>query len=91
MNFQKVLRPIFIWRGTCREFIARLAASRPKKLTPLAKKLVKLDFAVVSMVFSDVCHLLASFLDCSRSPCRSLGLVPHIPKVEIVNHYIQQF
>ena len=28
-TFKKVLRPIFIWRGTCREFVARLAASRP--------------------------------------------------------------
>ena len=31
-TFKKVLRPIFIWRGTCREFFARLAASRRKKL-----------------------------------------------------------
>ena len=29
---QKVLCPIFIWRGTSRDFIARLAASRTKKV-----------------------------------------------------------
>ena len=34
-TFKKVLRPIFIWRGTCREFFARLAASRRKKLGPV--------------------------------------------------------
>ena len=28
--------------------------------------------AVVSMVFQELCHLLAIFLDCSSSPCRSL-------------------
>ena len=39
-TFKTVLRPIFIWRGTSRDFIARLTASRPKKLVPLAKKLV---------------------------------------------------
>ena len=71
-TFKTVLRPIFIWRGTSRDFIARLTASRPKKLVPLAKKLVKLDSAVVSMVFQELCHLLAIFLDCSSSPCRSL-------------------
>ena len=43
-----------------------------KKLAPLAKKLVKLDSAVVSMVFQELCHLLAILLDCSSSPCRSL-------------------
>ena len=71
-TFKTVLRPIFIWRGTSRDFVARLTASRPKKLAPLAKKLVKLDSAVVSMVFQELCHLLAIFLDCSSSPCRSL-------------------
>ena len=45
-TFKTVLRPIFIWCGT-----SRLTASRPKKLAPLAKKLVKLDFAMVPMVF----------------------------------------
>ena len=43
-----------------------------KKACPLAKKLVKLDSAVVSMVFQELCHLLAIFLDCSSSPSRSL-------------------
>ena len=71
-TFKTVLRPIFIWRGTSRDFVARLTASRPKKLAPLAKKLVKLDSAVVSMVFQELCHLVAIFLDCSSScPCRS--------------------
>ena len=63
-TFKTVLRPIF--------FVARLTASRPKKLVPLAKKPVKLDSAVVSMVFQELCHLLAILLDCSGSPCRSL-------------------
>ena len=71
-TFKTVLRPIFIWRGTSRDFIARLTASRPKKLVPLAKKLVKLDSAVVSVVFQVLCHLLAIFLDCSISPSLSL-------------------
>ena len=63
-TFKTVLRPTF--------FVARLTASRPKKLVPLAKKLVKLDSAVVSMVFQELCHLVAIFLDCSSScPCRS--------------------
>ena len=35
--------------GTSRDFVSRLAASRPKKLAPLANELVKLDSAVVSM------------------------------------------
>ena len=60
-NFKKVLRPIFIWRGTSREFVACLAASRPKKLAPLAKKLVKLDFAVVSMGFSEALSSFSHF------------------------------
>ena len=55
-----------------REFVSRLAASRPKKLAPLANELVKLDYAVFQWVFQELCHLLAIFLDCSRSPCRSL-------------------
>ena len=74
-TFKTVLRPILIWRGTSRDFDARLTASRPKKLAPFAKKLVKLDSAVVSMVFQELCHLLAIFLDCkscNSSPCRSL-------------------
>ena len=51
---KKVLRPIFFMaRDLSREFVTRLASSRPKKLTPLAKKLVKLDFTVVSMGFSE--------------------------------------
>ena len=50
-TFKKVLRPIFIWRGTCREFVARLAASQPKKLAPLAKKLVKFDFDFPGIFF----------------------------------------
>ena len=41
-TFKIVLRPIFIWRGTSRDFFPRLAASRPKKLAPLANDLVKL-------------------------------------------------
>ena len=44
-TFKKVLRPIFLGRGTSREFVARLAAWRPEKQALLAKKLVKLDFA----------------------------------------------
>ena len=47
-------------------------SSRPKKLASLAKKIVKLDSAAVSMVFQELCHLLAIFLDCSSSPYRSL-------------------
>ena len=60
-TLKKVLRPIFIWRGTCREFFARLATSRPKKLVPLPKKLVKLDFAVVSTGFSEALSSLSHF------------------------------
>ena len=56
-----VLRPTFIWRGNSRDFVSRfscrLAASRPKKLTPLANTLVKLDSAVVSMGFSGALSL----------------------------------
>ena len=62
----------FLYGRTSRDFVARLTASRPKKLAPLAKKLVKLDTAVVSMVFQELCNLLAIFLDCRSSPCRSL-------------------
>ena len=43
-----------------------------KRLAPLAKKLVKLDSAVVSMGFSGALSSFSHFLDCSRSPCRSL-------------------
>ena len=71
-TFKTVLRPIFIWRGTSRDFVAHLTASQPKKLAPLAKKLVKLVFSVVSMVLQELFHLLAIFHDCSSSPCRSL-------------------
>ena len=71
-QLKKVLRPIFIWRGTCGEFVTRLAVSQPKKPAPLAKKFVKLDFAVVSMGFSDALSSFSHFLDCNRSPCRSL-------------------
>ena len=54
IDCQKVLRPIFIWRGTSdRDFVTRLAALRPKKLAPLAKKLLKLDSLLVSMGFSE--------------------------------------
>ena len=76
----------FLSGGTSRDFVARLTASRPKKLAPLAKKLVKLHSTVVSMVLQELWHLLAMvsmvlqklwhllaiFLDCSSSPCRSL-------------------
>ena len=65
-------RPIFIWCGTSRDFIACLTASRPKKLVPLVKKLIKRDSAVVLMLFQELCHLLAIFLDCSSSPSLSL-------------------
>ena len=41
-TFKKVLRPVFIWRGTSPDFVTHLTASRPKKLAPLAKKLVRL-------------------------------------------------
>ena len=51
-TLKTVLRPIFIWRGTTRDFVSRLAASLPKKLAPIANELVKLDSAVVSMGFS---------------------------------------
>ena len=61
-----------VLRRTSRDFVARLTASQPKKVAPLAKKLVKLDSAVVSTFFQELCHLLVIFLDCSSSPCRSL-------------------
>ena len=51
-TFKKVLRPIFIWRGTGREFVACLSISWQ-----------------FQWVFQKLCHLLAIFLDCSRSPC----------------------
>ena len=60
-TFKTVLRPIFIWRGTSRDFVSRLAASRPKKLAPLANELVKLDSAVVSIGFSGALSLSANF------------------------------
>ena len=60
-TFKTVLRPIFIWRGTSRDFVAHLTASQPKKLAPLAKKLVKLVFMVVSMVLQELCHIFQPF------------------------------
>ena len=33
-TFKTVLRPLFIWRGTSRDFVARLTALRPKKACP---------------------------------------------------------
>ena len=48
-NFKTVLRSIFVWRRTSRDFASRLAA---KKLAPLANELVKLDSALFSMGFS---------------------------------------
>ena len=48
-NFKAVLRSIFVWRGTSRDFASRLAA---KKLAPLANELVEHDSAVVSIGFS---------------------------------------
>ena len=60
-TFKKVLGPIFFMAGTCCEFVARLAASRPKKLAPLAKKLIKLVFAVVSMGFSEALSSFSHF------------------------------
>ena len=48
-------------RRTSRDFDARLDGSRPKKLAPLAKKLVKLKSAVVSVGFSEA--LSSFFLD----------------------------
>ena len=70
--FKTVLSPIIIWRWTSRDFVTHLTASGPKRLAPLAKKLVKLDSEVVSTLFQELCHLLAIFLDCSSSPGRSL-------------------
>ena len=61
-TFKKVLCPIFIWCGTCRECVARLATLWPKKLALLAKKLMKLDFAVVSMGFSEAVIFKPFFL-----------------------------
>ena len=51
-TFKTVVRPIFIWRGTSRDFSSPLAGLRPKKLALLAYELVKLDSGVVSMGFS---------------------------------------
>ena len=59
--FKTALRPIFIWRGTSRFFVSRLAASRPKKLFPLVNELVKLDSAVVSMGFSGALSSFSHF------------------------------
>ena len=59
---KRVLCPIFIWGGTSdRDFVARLSALRPKKLAPLAKKLVKLDSAVVSVGFSEALSSFSHF------------------------------
>ena len=60
-TFKKVLCPTFLWCATCREFVTRLAARRPKKLATLTKKLVKLDFAVVSMGFSEALSSFSHF------------------------------
>ena len=51
IDFQNSPSSDFIWRRTSCDFVARLTVSRPKKLALLAKKLVKLDSAVVSMFF----------------------------------------
>ena len=51
VDFQTSPSSIFICRGNCREFVARLAASQPKKLAPLAKKLVKFDFDFPGIFF----------------------------------------
>ena len=40
-DFQKSPSSDLKWRGTSRDFVARLAASQPKKLALLAKKLVR--------------------------------------------------
>ena len=63
IDFQKSPSSDLIWRGTCPEFFARLAASRAKKLARLAKKLVKLDFAVyvVSTGFSEALSSFSHF------------------------------
>ena len=44
VDFQKSPSSDIIWHGTktSRDFVVRLAASRPKKLAPLAKKLMRL-------------------------------------------------
>ena len=57
-SHEKVLRPIILWRGTCREIVVRLASTRPNKL---AKKLVKLDFEVGSMGFSEALSSFSHF------------------------------
>ena len=41
LDFQKRPSSDSIWRGTSRDFVARVAASRPKRFALLAKKLVK--------------------------------------------------
>ena len=42
-------------------FVSRLAASRPKKLAPLANELVKLNSVVVSMGFSGALSSFSHF------------------------------
>ena len=66
-TFKKVMKKsfvrffFFLWRGTCREFVVRLASRRPNKLARLAKKLVKLDFEVGSMAFSEALSSFSHF------------------------------
>ena len=60
-TFKTVLHPIFIWRGTSRDFVSRLAASRPIKLAPLVNELVKLDSTVDSMGFSGALSSFSHF------------------------------
>ena len=71
-RYNRLSKQYFIWRGTSRDFVSRLPASRPKKLAPLANELVKLDSAVVSMGFLGALSSYSRFHDYSRSPCRSL-------------------
>ena len=61
IDFQKSPSFDFYMARALLEFFARLAASRPKKLALLAKKLVKLDFAVVSMGFSEALSSFSHF------------------------------
>ena len=56
----------FIWRGTSRDFVARLADSRPKKLAVIRFR------GSFHRFFTNFVISVAIFLDCSRGPCRSL-------------------
>ena len=65
--YNRLSKQSFIWFLCGAGPVAPFPASPPKKLAPLAKKLMKLDSAVVSMGFS------GALSSCSiRSPCRSL-------------------